>query len=107
MSREALQEQHIKYIIETSTQSDPLLLLPFLAKLPQLPQVLQLWTGGSPRLLVYSLRALHHLLKDQEGRDAEHFDAEKTMEEVYRILSKEVPQVASEMRLSGARHGFT
>ncbi|CAE7249309.1 unnamed protein product [Symbiodinium sp. CCMP2592] len=80
-------EQHIKYIIETSTQSDPLLLLPFLAKLP-------------PRLLVYSLRALHHLLKDQEGRDAEHFDAEKTMEEVYRILSNEVPQVASEIFLA-------
>ncbi|CAE7815878.1 unnamed protein product, partial [Symbiodinium microadriaticum] len=96
-------EKHIEYIIETSTQGTSPLLSPRLARLPQLPQVLQLWTGGSPRLLVYSLRALHHLLESQKGEDAEHLDAEKTetiMEEVYRILAREVPQVASEVFLA-------
>ena len=100
MSREALQEQHIKYIIETSTQGTSSLLSPLLARVPQLPRLLQLWTGGSPRLLVYSLRALHHLLQNREGEDAKHFDAEKTMEQVYRILAQEVPQVASEVFLA-------
>ncbi|CAE7914272.1 unnamed protein product, partial [Symbiodinium necroappetens] len=96
-------EKHIECIIETSTQGTSPLLSPRLARLPQLPQVLQLWTGGSPRLLVYSLRALHHLLESQKGEDAEHLDAEKTetiMEKVYHILAREVPQVASEVFLA-------
>ncbi|CAE7320567.1 unnamed protein product [Symbiodinium sp. CCMP2592] len=85
-------EQHIKYIIETSTQSDPLLLA--------FPGQATAATTGFAAVNRRHLRALHHLLKDQEGRDAEHFDAEKTMEEVYRILSNEVPQVASEIFLA-------
>ncbi|CAE7900861.1 unnamed protein product, partial [Symbiodinium necroappetens] len=96
-------EKHIEYIIETSTRGTSPLLSPRLARLPQLPQVLQLWTGGSPRLLVYTLRALHHLLQCQKGEDAEHLDAEKTekiMEKVYQILAREVPQVASEVFLA-------
>ena len=98
MSREALQEQHIQHIIETSTACE--LLSRRLDQLPQLPQVLQQWTGGSPRLLVYTLRALHHVLQDQQGEDAKQSDVDKTMEEVYGILSKEVRQVRSEVFLA-------
>ncbi|CAE7426947.1 unnamed protein product [Symbiodinium sp. CCMP2456] len=92
MSREALQ-QHVKYIIKTSTQNDPLLLLPFLA--PQLPFCSYEYKAvRSPRLCskLYTI-----CLKSKA--DAEHFAAEKTMEEV-RILSNEVPQVPSEIFLA-------
>ena len=36
----------------------------------ELPAALQLWTGGSPRLLVYSLRVLHHLLNESKQFDS-------------------------------------
>ena len=66
-----------------------------MAKIQGLPAALQRWTGGSPRLLVYSLRVLHHLLRGGRAFD----DAEKAMEEVYGIL-KDQQAVASEVFLA-------
>ena len=60
----------------------------------ELPAALQLWTGGSPRLLVYSLRVLHHLLNESEQFDS----AEQAMEAVFEIL-KNQKAVASEVFL--------
>ena len=92
----AFQEEHIKHIVESSTKATPPLLSPDLAKLAELPAALQQWTGGSPRLLVYSLRALHHL----HCGEAKHFgNAEEAMEAVYKIL-KQVSAVASEVFLA-------
>ena len=92
----AFQEKHVKHIVESSTKATPPLLSPDLAKLAELPAALQQWTGGSPRLLVYSLRALHHLHCDE----AKHFgNAEEAMEAVYKIL-KQVSAVASEVFLA-------
>jgi len=92
----AFQEKHIKHIVESSTKATPPLLSPALAKLAEMPAALQQWTGGSPRLLVYSLRALHHLHCDE----ANHFgNAEEAMEAVYKIL-KQVSAVASEVFLA-------
>ena len=52
-------------------------------------------TGGSPRLLVYNLRVLHHLLHPGRAFD----NAEKAMEEVYGIL-KDQQAVASKVFLA-------
>ena len=61
----------------------------------ELPAALQLWTGGSPRLVVYSLRVLHHLLNESKQFDS----AEQAMEAVFEIL-KEEQAVASEVFLA-------
>ena len=80
--RNALKEKHIQCIVEAATSATPSSLCPPLAKIQGLPAALRRWTGGSPRLLVYSLRVLHHLL--HEGRAFDN--AEKAMQEVYGIL---------------------
>ncbi|CAJ1377034.1 unnamed protein product, partial [Effrenium voratum] len=89
-------EEHIAYILEKSTDTAPPLLSPALAKVSWLPAALQQWTGGSPRLLVYSFRALHHL---HASRNELFENAELAMDAVYKIL-KQVRAVASEVFLS-------
>ena len=91
----ALEEKHIQCIVEAATSATPSSLCPPLAKIQGLPAALRRWTGGSPRLLVYSLRVLHHLL--HEGRAFDN--AEKAMQEVYGIL-KDQQAVASEVFLA-------
>ena len=91
----ALEEKHIRCIVETATSATSSSLCPQMAKIQGLPAALQRWTGGSPRLLVYSLRVLHHLLRGGRAFD----DAEKAMEEVYGIL-KDQQAVASEVFLA-------
>ena len=93
--RNALEEKHIRCIVETATSATSSSLCPHVAKIQGLPAALQRWTGGSPRLLVYSLRVLHHLLRGGRAFD----DAEKAMEEVYGIL-KDQQAVASEVFLA-------
>ena len=63
-----------------------------LAKIQGLQAALQRWTGGSPRLLVYSLRVQHHLLNEERAFDS----TEQAMEEVYENL-KDQQAVASEV----------
>ncbi|CAE7823064.1 unnamed protein product [Symbiodinium sp. CCMP2592] len=87
-----LQEEH--YIVGAATSASTNSLRRSLAEMQELPAALQLWTGGSPRLLVYSLRVLHHLLN--EGNE---FIAEQAMEAVFHIL-KDQPAVASEVFLA-------
>ena len=93
--RNALEEKHIRCIVEAATSATSSSLCPDLAKIQGLPAALQEWTGGSPRLLVYSLRVLHHLLHGGRAFD----NAEKAMEEVYGIL-KDQEAVASEVFLA-------
>ena len=93
--RNALEEKHIRRIVKTATSATSSSLCPHVAKIQGLPAALQRWTGGSPRLLVYSLRVLHHLLCGGRAFD----DAEKAMEEVYGIL-KDQQAVASEVFLA-------
>ena len=89
------QEEHIRRIVKVATSAPTNPLRPSLAEMQELPAALQLWTGGSPRLLVYSLRVLHHLLNEGKNFDS----AEKAMEEVYGIL-KDQQAVASEVFLA-------
>ena len=93
--RNALEEKHIRCIVETATSATSSSLCRHVAKIQGLPAALQRWTGGSPRLLVYSLRVLHHLLRGGRAFD----DAEKAMEEVYGIL-KDQQAVAGEVFLA-------
>ena len=90
--RNALQEEHIQRIIEAATSAAPSWLCLPLAKIQGLPAALQRWTGGSPHLLVYSLRVLHHLLNEERAFDS----TEQAMEEVYENL-KDQQAVASEV----------
>ena len=87
-----LKEEHIKRILETASKASTLSRK--LRDFDGLPKLLAQWTGGSPRLLVYSLRALHHL--SEEGTLT---GDEKDMEKVYRIF-QEVKAVASEIFLA-------
>lgn len=89
-----LKEDHIWHIVEKVT-SAPSLLSPDVKTLHGLKEALQQWTGGSPRLLVYSLRVLHHLVK--EGK--QFANAEEAMEEVYKVL-KRVMRVAADVFLA-------
>ena len=92
-----LQESHIEYVFKAATTTTPPLLCPQLATLASLPTALQQWTGGSPRLLVYSLRALHHLYKDEVV--SSNTNTEEAMDQVYQIL-RHIPAVASEVFLA-------
>ncbi|CAJ1403875.1 unnamed protein product [Effrenium voratum] len=92
-----LKEEHIKSILSTSTLSQK---LREFSELNGLPKTLVQWTGGSPRLLVYCLRALHHL--SEEGVSTG--DGEQTMEMVYSIF-QEVQAIAGEVFLAAEDEG--
>ena len=105
--RNVCQEEHIQHIVTATTSADPNLLCFSVAQIQGLSAALQQWTGGSPRLMVYSLRVLHHLLN--EGKT--FGSAEHAMEAVFEIL-KDQQAVAivrcfwlRMMRLRGKRHG--
>lgn len=90
-----LKEEHIERILNSSrTLSEKL------RKFNGLPKTLVEWTGGSPRLLVYCLRALHHL--SEEGTLTG--DSEQAMERVYSIF-QEVHAVAGEVFLAAGDEG--
>ena len=93
--RNLCQEEHIQCIVNAATSATTNLLCSSLAEVKGLPAALQQWTGGSPRLLVYSLRVLHHLLNEGETVDS----AEQAMEAVFEIL-KDQQAVASEVFLA-------
>ena len=93
--RNVCQEEHIQSIVNAVTSADTKLLCPSVAEIQELSVALQQWTGGSPRLMVYSLRVLHHLLNEGKAFD----NAEQAMEAVFEIL-KEEQAVAGEVFLA-------
>eukprot|EP00434_Breviolum_minutum_P036636 symbB.v1.2.032469.t1/scaffold3898.1/size48671/1 len=93
-----LKEEHIERILNgTRTLSEK---LREFSEFNGLPKTLVQWTGGSPRLLVYCLRALHHL--SEEG--VLTGDGEQTMERVYSIF-QEVQAIAGEVFLAAEDEG--
>ena len=90
--RNVCQEEHIQSIVNTAISA---LLCPSVAEIQGLSAALQEWTGGIPRLMVYSLRVLHHLLDEGKAFGT----AEQAMEAVFEIL-KEEQAVASEVFLA-------
>ena len=90
---DSLKADHIQCLVEQAIESGH---LSPKVNLDGLEVALEQWTGGSPRLLVYTLRVLHHLVVGHEEKFAK---AEEAMEEVYEVL-KVLPAVARDVFLA-------